>query len=158
MTSIGSMNGVNYQPGMQLSASDRVSAEQLNNPGLYTNPQYSGDLTSAVMKDAGIPDPDEHKGGFFSFCGKLLLTALSVTAVAVGLRKGVFNNIKDIDAGEGKLVKLTKDAKFIDKAKYYFAKSTDWVYKNTVERLVNLAKSKEKSSATETEHTVDTEA
>src|SRR5574344_1220519 len=156
-----------YQPGMQLNSADKVSSEQLNNPGLFTNPKenpkYSGDLTSAVMRDAGIPEPkEEHHSSIF---GKTVLTALVLTATAVGLRKGVFNNIKGVDAEEGKLTELAKDAKFVDKAKYYYAKSTDWIYSNTVEKVVNMLKSKKNakeengtSPASETGGAVDTEA
>src|SRR5574344_146587 len=95
--------GVAYQPGMKLNPSDRVSAEQMNNPGLFTtnanSANYSGDLTSAILKDAGIPDPDEkkHGGGFFS---KTFLTLGTLLVAGVGLRLGVFKNIKGVDKFE----------------------------------------------------------
>jgi hypothetical protein len=126
--------GVNYRPGMQMGAQDRVSPEQLNHPGLYS-------LDQVVMKEAGIEPPKKHHG-FRNF----ILSALVLTTAAVGLRKGVFNNIKGIDSveeGVKTLIKPEKDANAIEKVKYYYAKGSDAIYDNTVGKIIKMCKKSE---------------
>ncbi|MBP7212352.1 hypothetical protein KBA27_05905 [bacterium] len=129
---VAPIQGNSYQPGAQMGYSDKVSQAQMTNPGLYS-------LDQAVMADLGIKPPKEEHSIFHSL-GKLVLEGAALTAVAVGLRKGVFHDLKGIDAvgkdGVHTLTKPAEDAKLIDKAKYYYAKSTDWVYDNTIEKLM----------------------
>lgn len=112
---INSVSGVSFGTG----AMDRVSQEQLYNPGVYAQPVY-------VMQE-----PPRKKGGFFNFLGKLILTAAVVCGGAVAARKFIKPLGKDaINFGE----KVAKEAKPMDKVKYHFAKATDYIE----EKAVNL--------------------
>ncbi|MFA7658645.1 MAG: hypothetical protein WCY19_04365 [Candidatus Gastranaerophilaceae bacterium] len=99
-----------------IGAMDKVSSEQLQAPGMYSNP------------DAGMPTMGEprRKGGFFRFLGKLILTAVVIGGAAVGARKWI-NPIKGVDLAE----KIEEGAKlsFGKKVSRTIAQFADWIEK-----------------------------
>lgn len=106
----------------RVGAMDKLTQEQLAHPGYY-----------AVSPIKGLYEVPEHsykkKGGFFSFLGKIILTALVIGGAAIGIRKGL---MKDFVVQEGKLPEGTK---FGAKVKNTFAKYTDTLYDATIGKL-----------------------
>ena len=87
-------------------AMDKVTQEQLYNPGLY------------ALQDLLAPPPEKEKGGFISFLAKTIITAGVVGGALVLAKKSIDPKF---------LEELEKDAKLIDKVKHYAAKSGEWV-------------------------------
>lgn len=111
----------NIQFGSAIGAMDKVSKEQLYNPGLY-----------ALQNDLLLqPHPPRDRGvSFLGFLGRLVLTAGIVLGAPLLARKHL-KMIRNVDLEQ----KLAKDAKFIDKGKYHLAKFGEWVDKNILGKL-----------------------
>ncbi len=109
---LNSVSGVSF--GTRYNAMDKVSPEQLNSYGTYSMPDM-----------APAHSPHKKKGGFFSFLGKLILTAAVVGGALVGAKKF-------IPAIKNAPKELAEGAKFAEKAKVYVAKAGDWVEKTAV--------------------------
>ena len=104
--SISSVSSVNHARAM-----DKVTKEQMYDPGLY-----------AMRNLLDPPPPYKKEGGFFSFLGKLIVTAGIVCGGAVAARKLIPALKKEtLDVTKD----IAKEAKFVDKAKYYIAKFAD---------------------------------
>lgn len=109
MTSI-SPTSVTPVQSQNIGAMDKVPQEKLYLPGAYTIPPE-------ILRTPRY----EKKGGFFSFVGKLLLTAGAVGLAAIVVRRLPMRNYKVLD-------KLAPDASRLDVIKNVFAKYTDKLY------------------------------
>lgn len=122
------VNSVSGFSAKGIKALDKVSKEQLYDPGLY-----------AIQELLDPPRPAyKTKGGFMSFLGKVLLTAVVFGGAAIGIRKVLMNDYKVLE-------KLADNAKTGEKIKNTFAKYTDKLYENTVVKFadwVDTVKSK----------------
>ena len=114
--------------GSSIGAMDKVSQEQMYNPGLYSMPE--------------LMEPEYHhpkkKGSFLGFLAKLALTGIVVCAAAIGIRKGLMDDYKVIE-------KLPDTAKFGVKFKNSFAKYTDNFYDATIAKALKYLKAKLKN-------------
>lgn len=113
------------QQPKQIHAMDKVTQEQLYNPGLY-----------AVKEIMTSPDPrPRSRDGIISktirFIGNIVLLTGAVCGSAV-LARNHIKSIKDVILTD----KLTEDAKFGEKFKYYTAKLAEAV-KEEFKKLVN---------------------
>ena len=99
---------------------DKVSQEQLYNPGLYALPELLN------------PPPPVYKkrGGFLNFLAKVLFMAVVAGGIAIGIRKVLMNDYKVVE-------KLADKATSVEKIKNSFAKYTDKLYDNTVVRFAD---------------------
>ena len=114
-----------------IGAMDKVSKEQLYNPGLYS--------IQEIMDPT--PPPYKEKGGFLGFLGRLVLTAAIVLGVPLLARKKL-NMIKDIPLD----IKPAKEAKIGEKIKFSIAKFGDWVDKTIYQKIAKaFAKKSEKA-------------
>lgn len=106
-----------YSPVYGASTMDKVSSQQLQNPGLYTSP---GDTyeTQSEQKSGG---------SIFGTIGKVLLTAAVVGGGAIAARKFI-PALKDYKPVE----KLAEDAKPLEKIKNGFVKAADWIEEHTI--------------------------
>lgn len=118
---VTSVSGATTTPKKQITAMDKVSQEQLYDPGMY-----------ALRELMGPPPEYRKKGGFFKFLGKLVLTFAIVCAAAVGARKYIKPLAADALKLEGKTAK--DFAGFGEKTKYYIAKFGDGV-ENTIKTI-----------------------
>ena len=114
------MNSISAISFKGIGAMDKVSQEQLYNPGLYALPELLNPP----------PPPYKKRGGFLNFLGKVLLTAIIVAGAAIGIRKVLMNDYKVIE-------KLADNAPNGDKIKNTFAKYTDKLYDNTVVKFAD---------------------
>lgn len=131
VNSVSNVPSGNYQP----KAMDKVSQEQLYNPGLYA--------TQELLES---PHYREKKGSFLGFLGKLVLTAAVIGGVALGARKLIPSLNKDaINVADG----IKKDAGFGAKVKYYVAKLGDFVDEKIVTKIKNIFSKKAEGNAAE---------
>jgi len=111
-------------PNRQITAMDKVSQEQLYDPGLY------------ALRELMEPPPVyRKKNGFLRFLGNLILTAAVLGAVAVGARKYV-KVINDVNLTQ----KLGENAKTGERIKYKIAQFGEWVEKTVRKPFVTKAK------------------
>ena len=106
-----------------IGAMDKVSSEQLYNPGLYSMPE--------LMQPP--PRPYKERMSFLGFLGRLVLTAGVVFGAPLLARKYLKALSKEsVDVTKG----LAKEAKPVEKLKYHIAKFGDWVDKNMYQKIV----------------------
>lgn len=108
--------------GSSIGAMDKVSQEQMYNPGLYAMPELMEQPHHHNKKD----------GGFLGFLGKLILTALVVGAASIGIRKVLMKNYNAVE-------KLPDSASNSAKFTNWFAKWTDKLYDATVGKFFTWA-------------------
>ena len=96
---------------------DKVTQEQIYNPGLYAQPVYA------------MQEPSRKKGGFFSFLGKLILIAAVIGGGAVAARKFIKPMKKEaLDVTND----ITSEASLGSKIKYHTAKAADYIEEKSV--------------------------
>lgn len=93
-------------------AMDKVTQEQLYQPGLY------------AMEELGLTHHHhKKKGGFLRFLGKVLLTAIIVCGATIGVKKVLMEGYSPPQGGPQGIGQ---------KIQYHFAKCADWLYDNIV--------------------------
>lgn len=115
----------------QVNAMDKVSQEQLYNPGLYAMQEVMPEYASKKKKHS-----------FLGFLAKTALTAVVVGGAACLGRKKI-GALKDIDLS----AKPLKEAKIGEKIKYGIAKFGEWVDTKVVQKVVGFVKRKGKEVA-----------
>ncbi len=123
---VNSLSGVSAGNG--IGAMDKVTQEQLYNPGRYSQPVII--QAEPVYRE---------KSSFLGFLGKLVVTLTVLGAAAIGGRKLLMKDYKVLD-------KLPEGAKFGEKAKNTFAKYTDFLYDNTVVKISKMVEKKKTTS------------
>lgn len=122
VNSVSNVPSGNYQP----KAMDKVSQEQLYNPGLYA--------TQELLES---PHYREKKGSFLGFLGKLVLTAAVIGGGAALLRKHALNGF-DVTA---------KPTKISEYAKKWTAQLGDFVNEKIVTKIKNIFPKKAEGDA-----------
>lgn len=112
---------------------DKISQEQLSSPGAYSKnylppsptlpPPYSSPTKSQQPQHYYKED-----SGFLGFLAKVVVLAAVICGGSVLARKYV-PSLSKINLSE----ELAKDAKPMEKAKYYFAKFADWLKENSID-------------------------
>lgn len=123
---INSISGVSF--GNNMGVLDKVSQEQLSNPGMYSQP--------IILQVP--PQQPKRQGGFLSFIGRTIKNIIIIGGLAIAGRKVLMRNYKVLD-------KMPEGSKFGAKCKNNFAKYTDILYDNTVVRLKKLYQNKKKA-------------
>lgn len=131
---VGSITGQspNIVYGNNPKTMDKVTQEQLYNPGLY------------ALQDL-VPPQEKEKGGFVSFVAKTIITLGLVGGAAIAARKFI-PALKAINVSE-----LPAEAGRLTKAKYAFAKYTDKLNEgicSVADKCKNLITSIKKSKET----------
>lgn len=123
---INSIPSVSFGTGVM----DKVTQEQMYNPGLYAQPVY-------VMQE-----PKRKKGGFFRFLGNLILAAAIIGGGAVAVRKFIKPMKKEVfDVTND----LTSEANLGAKIKHHTAKVADKIEEKAVniyEKVKDVFKTK----------------
>lgn len=119
----------NAAVGQNIRAMDRVPQEKLYSPGLYSLHQMTAP-----------PVYKEKDGGFLGFLGKLALLGILVCGSAVAAKKTV---LKDVNLS----VELPKEAKPMEKTKYYIAKFGDWIEKS-IKNIIKKDKNEDENPPT----------
>lgn len=132
------ISGVSFTSA--IGAMDKVSKEQLYSPGLYSMPE--------LMQPP--PRPYKEHMTFLGFLGRLVLTAAIVLGGPLLARKNI-KAIKDIPLE----VKLSKDAKFVEKAKFQLARFGEWVDKNIYQKIAKAVAKDESKSQDKTADSIE---
>lgn len=111
-------------------AKDKLTQEQLYDPGLYALQQ---EVYAATQEE---PYQEKHK--FLKFLGKVVFVGIVACAAAYGARKKI-TSIKDMSIDK----KLPEKSKLKTKIKYCIAKVGDWVEK-TVKNIFKKEDAKPK--------------
>lgn len=112
-------------------AMDKVTQEQMYNPGLYALPELVNTKSSRRRRH----------GGFLGFLGRLVVLTALVSGAAVALRKGTSLKYYDVKG------KLPEELTLGTKIKCGVAKFGDWVSKFVKDFFHNPKKVKAKAEA-----------
>lgn len=120
------VSSIGTTPAMQqIQATDRITPEQMYNPGAYAAPPVI------------IYNQPQKQTSFLGAVGKLILTAAVIAGGAIAARKFI-PALKDYKV----LDKLPDGAKTMEKVKNTFAKWTDKLYDGPVTKVVDFCKDK----------------
>lgn len=118
---VSGVSGMSNNIAFKANAMDKVTPEMMNQPSAFAqNPIAPAEQQAAPKK----------KGSILGTIAKTILKLAVVAGVAIAARKYV-PGLKNVDP----TVALAEDAKFMDKAKHYFAKYTDIVEKGSIGKL-----------------------
>lgn len=125
---VNSLSGVTS--GNSVHAMDKVTQEQLYNPGRYSQP--------IIIQAEPTP---RKKGGFLGFLGRTVVALTVLGAAAICGRKFLMKDYKVLDV-------VPEGAKPLEKFKNTFAKYTDLLYDNTVAKISKMVEKKRTGTET----------